>query len=287
MKKRLLSVLLIGLLSTTILGCNIKNPNSKNDTNKTETKEEKDDTKVTKEEAFTTVPEDNIVPEFVKSQYEKEDEVLDDFLEVYNALVRDVKSENYENVQKKLHLENASYNSTCQEIHDCNPDFYSGFAQFLLFTSAGSSSSDMSNLSKEMIKMAQDYIAYTLQKEKNDVVLAPEFAKLDPQKYVQKYLKENNIEIKNIGYPQDWTSIHIGSGSTILRMEVIIEGTQDGEEFSVTKQYDFHFTAADDLRAGGEFRYKNCVALIAVTDSCFKEEKYGDYQVDKFLELVK
>lgn len=279
MKKRILSVLLIGLLSTTVLGCNTKNSSSNSNIDKTEIK-------VTKEEAFETVPEDNIMPKFVYERYQKNEELLKDYEILVTGLFADNKDvEGLEETAKKYNIDiNAK---KCIDAYNCNPDFYKGLVQYAMARLVDQT--EMSNFTKQMVLQAQNYLAYTLMGEKNDVVLAPEFKELNPKEYIQKYLKDNDIEITNIVYPQDWTELYFGAGSNVMGMEVTIEGTQNGKEFNVTKLYNFHYTCKQDIREGASIRLDDSVAIIGVTDNCFKTDykKYNNFNVETFLNTVK
>lgn len=273
-KKKFLTILMASMLIVgTLGGCSVSNPVSS-------TKIE-----VKKENAFDTVPENKLVPKFVTERYKKNDELRGDYETITQGIIFGNETENLEEVKSKLGINAEPLKYTLKGLYEDNKDFYSGFAHYI--TTKSVNPSEATKYANEMLLIAQDYLANTLMGEENEVSLAPEFKELEPEKYVKKYLKENDIEITNVVYPQRWNNIHIGVGSTIIDGKVTIEGTQKGKKFRVEKIYNFHFTATEDIRTGGNVKYEKCHALIGVTDNCFDTETINTFLVDKLLKLSK
>lgn len=261
MKKRILSLLLVGAAMISLFtGCGKATKGEESiSTNSSEKVE------VVREDAFETIPENALIPEFIKSRYVNNDELLKDYRHFYIAMWCADKffTEEEQAVLDKYGLSRDV--STLKESYDKNPEFYEGAINYVMTTRM----KDVERVPymKELIVKAQDYLANTLLDEQNELDLSKEFKELNPEAFVKKYLKSNKIEIINVVFPQDLSGIFFRAGTTILSLEVTIEGEQDGIKFSKTKMYDFHFAASEDIRTGSDLRVLDNAEIMAVTDT--------------------
>lgn len=258
-KKRLLSLVLVGILSLGVfVGCG-KGESASNGSASSGKVE------VVEQKAFESIPETALIPEFVKSRYENSEELLNDY-ETYMLTFYASEEHRPENAQEFMDKYGLTLDvSTVKDTQQQNPEFYEGVVSYAIAKT--NKQDQMMPYVNSMITEAQNYLAVSLLGEKSEVKLADEFKSLKPIDFAQKYLKKNNIEITNVVFPQEMKGFFVGAGTNILALEVTIEGTQDGERFSETKMYDFHFAASKDLREGADLTRNNNIELMAVTDS--------------------
>lgn len=221
-----------------------------------------------KETAFETVPENALIPDYVKSRYVKEAELLEDYSTFQVAFwgADGLENPRQDEVLKRygLSLDITKF----KEVRDQNPEFVEGAIPFVLATSR--KQTEMMPFVDEMIVKAQDYLKNSLLGEENQLDMSKEFQQLKPVEFVQNYLKKNNINITNVVLPDDMKHFHIGSGTNVVGLEFTVEGTQDGKEFTKTIKNDFHFAASQDLRDGADLRGTDNMSLMAVTSSAFE-----------------
>lgn len=273
-KKRILSIVLAGIMSMGIfVGCGKSEEGSKGDTSQTTTKVD-----VVKESAFETVPENKLVPKYVKDAMANDESIIKDFSTFFDYYILEKQVDGHEELVKKYNLPKLEDTEHVRDLQKANPEFYNFAVTHVL--AAGQKELETAKYAKSLNSMAQDYIANTLMGEDVEVKMAKEFKELNPQKQVKKYLKENKIEIENIIYPQEYENFHMGKGVNIMSLKFIIEGKQDGKSFSKEKVYDFYFIASEDIRNGADWRKENNCEIIAVTDTINEDP-------EKFLEITK
>lgn len=277
-KKRLLSLILVSALSVSMLvGCG-KSEEGKSDkgTKNTATISKVD---VKEEKAFETIPENNLIPNYIKKHYSTYEESIEDYKTYLKLFLFNEEPENAQEFLDKYGISRDIESIT--DVSKINPDFYEGAITYAISTTY--ESSKRMNYIHDMKDQVHKYIGASLAGDKTDVKLAKEFEELEPIKYVQKYLKKNNIEITNITYPTTMKTLDLGP-TTIIELPFTIEGTQDGKSFSETKNYNFYFVSSEDIRNGADARYEDNIELMAVTDSVFDDMKFNLEKVQSLYE---
>ena len=249
-KRKLLSCLLIGLLSFTLVACGDKPTGGDNGSNGGSTSSGKVD--VIKEEAFTTLPEQQLATEYLKEYLKGGDALYKDGV-AFKELYWDNK--NNPDLISKYNLKvqvGGKYDLI--DAYNDNKELYTiaiNYNEHGLNTDK-TSAVDFAN--KGLMPMVQNYISDVWMDNKDgDYRLSPEFNNLNPKKHFQKYLKENKIEIKDIKYPTNANGLEKVAGSTVMNVPIYIKGTQNGKEFTKNINVDFYFVVNEDYRKGTSF----------------------------------
>lgn len=140
---------------------------------------------------------------------------------------------------------------------------------------------DIYNLNSKLYNVAINFKTFGLNCEKTDIVLSL-ISKTTSKKHVQNYLKENRIEISKIIYPTSTNGFESISGSAVMNVPVIIEGKQDGKDFSKKVNLDFYFVVTNSLRTGTpEETSPSTFEIMGVNISSDKKELNGyNYHFD-------
>ena len=242
-KKQLISILLISVLALSVVGCG-------NTANKTEESTDKQVvTEVVKEEAFTTIPEEKLVTDFMKTKLSHEDSFMNDSIGFVNLYVNDkVDSE----LIKKYNLEyDPKVVYETKDLHQKYSELYE-VGKTRLYTSFHLQKDDNDGfVNKQLGGQIVNYLSDVWKNEKTDgYYLSPEFKELNPKDTLKKYLKENNIEIKEITYPTTVTGFNYVPGADVATVKITLKGTQNKKEFEKTLALDFYFAASEEIRNG-------------------------------------
>ena len=248
-KRKLLSCLLIGLLSFTLVACGDKPTGGDNGSSGGSTSSGKVD--VIKEEAFTTLPEQQLATEYLKEYLKGGDALYKDGV-AFKQLYWDDKVD--QAFMDKYNLKQFEGEYLLKDIYELNSKLYTvaiNYNEHGLNADA-TSASDFAN--KGLMPMVQNYLSDVWMDNKDgDYRLSPEFNNLNPKKHFQKYLKENKIEIKDIKYPTTANGLEKVAGATVMNVPIYIKGTQDGKEFTKNINVDFYFVVNEDYRKGTSF----------------------------------
>lgn len=227
------------------------------------------------------IAENIIIPSFVTSRYSNYSSLVKDYVSGINTFMNDkndtdfINKYGYQDIVKKDKC-------TCKDVQEVNPEFYEGFSTFLYFRSFDGFKHV--TIGNSYLLQIQNYLQDTLLDEKNDgYTLSEDFLKLKPKKVVQDYLKENKIKITDIKYPDKRKCFDTtGAGTSMLTVDVPIEGTKDGKPFNETIRYDFHFVVSKDLREGAAIDWNNLDKgeIMAVTNS-FYSDTIGGFDYEK------
>ena len=241
--KRLLSILLISTVALTAIGCS----NTKKGTDETTT--QSTSTEVTKEKAFTTIPENKLVEDFVNGSKLHDKTLLNDGVSYINLYFND-KMDN--DLIKKYSLEydpNKKYK--LEDLHSNNSELYEIGINTLYTQFYTNNNQYDSFINTTLGKQAVNYLADVWMNEKSDGYnLSDEFKEKNPKDTFQKYLKENNIKITNITYPSQMTNYTILTGSNMVTAHVTVKGTQNKKTFEEELSVDFYFIPSKDIRTG-------------------------------------
>lgn len=278
---KILSILMATIVSLGVLvGCGEKD-NSKVDANNPQIEQEENQEPFT---PFDKLPENKIVPEWVKSKYANYEETVsnyDKFFEIFWHENDDKEFREKHGFTDDLLAENYDVAS----IQKANPEMYEGAIISALIGSI--KMGETLDATNEMMLEIQNYLAATLLQDKNeDYHLAPEFKELKPIETVKKYTESNKIEISEVNFPTDYKNMRICAGTMILTVDVGIIGTVDGEDFDISIPYDIHFVPREDLREGAVHRKTDFLSIMAVTSSV----PYGTdskFDCEYFFDLMK
>lgn len=246
-KRKLLSCLLIGLLSFTLVACGDKPTGGDNGSSGGSTSSGKVD--VIKEEAFTTLPEQQLATEYLKEYLKGGDALYKDGV-AFKQLYWDDKDN-----QDLISKYNLSYEKgkvyELSELNSINSKLYTTAINYNYHGLNTDKTSPVDFANKGLMPMVQNYISDVWMDNKDgDYRLSPEFNNLNPKKHFQKYLKENKIEIKDIKYPTAANGLEKVAGATVMNVPIYIKGTQDGKEFTKNINVDFYFVVNEDIRKG-------------------------------------
>ena len=278
-KRKLLSCLLIGLLSFTLVACGDKPTGGDNGSSGGSTSSGKVD--VIKEEAFTTLPEQQLSTEYLKEYLKGGDALYKDGVAFEKLYWSD--KDNPELISKyNLSYEKGKvYKFT--ELKEINEKLYTTAINYNYHGLNAEATSSVDFANKGLMPMVQNYISDVWMDNKDgDYRLSPEFNNLNPKKHFQKYLKENKIEIADITYPTIANGVERISGATVINVPIKIEGTQDGKGFSKDINIEIYFTVSKEIREGGEYdsRDKN-FEIMGVNLSSDKKDLNGfNYKFD-------
>lgn len=242
-KKQIISILLISTLVLSVAGCgNAESKGGENASQQTAVE-------VVKEEAFTTIPEEKLVTNYIKTKLSQEDSFEQDSIDFINLYINDKVDKS---LISKYNLEydpKTVYKLT--DLHSKYPElFESGITRlYTLFYQQTYGQNEFVN--KKLLKKINGYLSDVWNNEKNnDYILAKEFSEKNPKETFQKYLLENKIEVKNITYPTFVTGFNFVPGADVATVKVTIKGIQDKESFEKNLAVDFYFSPSDEIKNG-------------------------------------
>ena len=195
------------------------------------------------------MPEQQLVTDYLKEYLQGRDELYQDGFSFENLYWSD--KENNELIEKY----NLSYEKEkiykFKELKEMNENLYI----VAINSNYHGLNCDLTNpvtfANKGLMPMVQNYLSDIWEDNKDgEYKLSPEFEQLNPKKHVQKYLKENKIELTEVVYPTKANGLEQISGATVMNVTVTFKGTQDGKEFSKTLNLDFYFVVNQNLRNG-------------------------------------
>lgn len=225
--KKLIGCLLIGLLTFSLVGCGNK-------------------VKVAKEDAFTTIPEQKLVTDYLVENLKNNDEFFKDgktFSDLYFGGLNDTDliSKYSLNVEKgKVYSKKESYN--------INSKLFNLSQNFIMSNNGGN---PVTLAKKDLLPQIQNYLSDVWENKKDgDYSLSPEFKEKNSKEYFQKYLKENKIEITKITYPDTAKQFTRLAGCNVSTVIITIEGTQNKKAFTKELGLDFYFVAPVVVREG-------------------------------------
>lgn len=241
---RILSILLVSSLVFTAEGCG-KSTNTSVTDNKNTTSNES----VKKELAFSTIPENNLVEDYVKESSLQDKELLHDGIAYINLYFSDkmddalIKKYNLEyDPNKKYKLEDLYSNH--QNLYEIGIN--SLYTQF--YTKNNEYESFINN---SLGKQTVNYLSDVWMNEKSDGYnLSDEFKDKNPKEVFQKYLKDNNIKITNITYPSKVTEYRALTGANYITVDTTVKGTQNNKDFEKTLELQFYFVPSKEIRIG-------------------------------------
>ena len=271
-KRKLLSCLLIGLLSFTLVACGDKPTSGDGGSNGGTTSSGK--VEVVKEEAFTTLPEQQLATEYLKEYLKGGNELYQDGIK-FKELYWDDKVD--QGFMDKYNLKQFEGDYSIKDIYNLNNKLYATSINTLISSGNINESDTVTFANKTLMPLIQNYISDVWMDNKDgDYRLSTEFNNLNPKKHFQKYLKENKIEIKDIKYPTTANGLERISGATLINVPVYIKGTQDGKEFTKDINIDIYFTVSKEIREGRKYDIndKN-FEIMGVSISSDKNEQTG------------
>lgn len=242
-KKQLISILLISVLALSVVGCG----NTANKTGESTDKQVAVD--VVKEEAFATIPEEKLVTDFMKTKLSHEDSFMNDSIGFVNLYVNDKVDSD---LIKKYNLEyDPKVVYETKDLYEKYSELYE-VGKTRLYTSFHLQKDDNDGfVNKQLGVQIVNYLSDVWKSEKTDgYYLSLEFKALNPKDTFKKYLKENNIEIKEITYPTTVTGFNYVPGADVATVKITLKGTQNKKEFEKTLALDFYFAASEEIRNG-------------------------------------
>lgn len=242
-KRKIISTLLVSLLALSVIGC------GKIENKTVESTDKQAATDVVKEEAFTTVPEEKLVTDYIKKSLSHEDSFVEDAAKFSNLYINDTMDND---LIKKYNLEyDPKIVYKAEDLHTKYPELFEAGRTRLYTAFHEKQEGDDVFVNKKLGKQIIAYISDIWKDEKNtDYVLAKDFEKLNPKDNFKKYLKENKIEIKEITYPTFVTGFNIVPGADVATVKVTLKGTQNKKEFEKTLTLDFYFSPNDQIKNG-------------------------------------
>ena len=244
--KNILSYLLIGLVSFSLVSCGDKSNNGNGDKNTNG-----ENVSVVKEEAFTTMPEQQLVTDYLKEYLQGGDQLYQDGVNFKKLYWDDVVNEGLISKYDLSYEQGKIYD--LNELYAINPKLYSVAINFIKHGVNCDLTDSVTFANKGLMPMVQNYLSDIWEDNKEgEYKLSPEFEQLNPKKHVQKYLKENKIKLTEIVYPTKANGLEKISGATVMNVTVTFKGTQNGKEFSKTLNLDFYFVVTKEIRNGFE-----------------------------------
>lgn len=244
--KRIISILLIGAMALTVVGCGNSKKGAENNKSQSSTSA---DTTVTKEEAFTTIPENKLVEDYVKNPSLQDKTLLQDG-EHFLMLYYNDKPDN--DLIKKYNLDytkDVVYKST--DIANKYPELFEIGMNSLYTQMHEDKETTDTFLNKTLGTQIINYLSNVWMNEKNDgYSLADEFKEKNPKDTFQNYLKDNNIKISNITYPEVVKEYKKLTGTDYVSVNVTIKGTQNKKDFEKKIRVGFYFVPNKDIRMG-------------------------------------
>lgn len=242
-RKQIISILLSITLALSVVGCG-------NVTNKgEESVSQRIEADVTKEEAFTTIPEEKLVTDYMKKQLAHDVSFIEDGNQFINLYFFD-KQPTDSTLISRYGLEyNTQTIYNAKDLHSKYADLYDAGMTTLYTQLHIKNETGDKFVNNKLIKQIVGYLSDIWNSQKNDdYVLAEEFKEKNPNETFQKYLKENDIEIKDITYPTFVTGFNYVVGADVATVKVNIKGTQNKKEFEKTFALDFYFAPSKDIR---------------------------------------
>lgn len=278
-KRKIISILLVSVLALTAIGC------GKTENKTVESTDKQAVTDVVKEEAFTTVPEEKLVTDYMKKSLSHDISFVVDGAKFSNLYVNDTVDND---LIKKYNLEyDPKVIYKTEDLHSKYPELYEAGVTKLFTMFHIQKESDDVFVNKKLGKQISSYISDVWKGEKNtDYVLAKDFEKLKPKDIFQTYLKENKIEIKEIIYPTFVTGFNDVPGAEVATVKVTIKGTQNKKEFEKTVALDFYFAPNDEIKNGHKKDDKlsdkdfEIISVSTGTVPADKFDKYFDYDIN-------
>lgn len=242
-KRKIISILLVSVLALSAIGCG----NAVSKGGESTSKETVVD--VVKEEAFTTIPEEKLVTDYMKTKLSHEASFMKDGIDFTDLYTNDT---SHPELIKKYNLEydpKVVYKG--EDLHSKYSELFET-GETRLFTSFHLQKDDDDGfVNKQLGKQITEYLSDVWENKKADgYYLSPEFKALNPKDAFQKYLKENKIEIKEITYPTFVTGFNYIPGADVATIKVTVKGNHDKKEFEKTLALDFYFAASQEIRNG-------------------------------------
>lgn len=268
--KKILSYLLIAILSFSLVSCVDKSNNGNDGGNTNGGK-----VSVVKEEAFTTMPEQQLATDYLKEYLTGGDELYQEGMKFFNLYWKDEVDQEFMDKYNLKYEKDKVYNLI--DAYNDNNKLYTIAINSNMHGLNCDLTSVITFANKGLMPMVQNYLSDIWEDNKDgEYKLSPEFEKLNPKKHVQKYLKENKIELIEIIYPTKANGLEQISGSTVMNVPVVFKGKQDGKEFSKTINLDFYFVVNNDLRTGNpEDTSPNNFEIMGVNISSDTKELNG------------
>lgn len=244
-KKQIISILLTIALAVSVSGCG--NAASKGG----ESTSQQTAADIVKEEAFTTIPEEKLVTDYMKDNLSGED-MLQDGIDFINLYYFDKSNSGTDKLISKYNLDyvpKATY--TGAGLYSKYPKLFQiGITR--LFANIHEKKESIDTLvNSKLGTQIVNYLSDAWMNEANDKYsLAPEFKEKNPKEIFQKYLKENKINITDIHYPAIASGFNYVAGANVSTVKVTIKGIQDKKPFEKTLALDFYFVANKDIRTG-------------------------------------
>ena len=276
-KRKIISILLVSLLALSVIGC------GKVENKTVENTDKQAVTDVVKEEAFTTIPEEKLVTDYMKTKLKYDRPFINDGNEFINLYFFDVQPTD-KTVITRYNLEyDAKKTYDAKELHNKYADLYDTGMNALYTQAHIKNETDDTFVNKKLGGQIVSYLSDIWKNEKTDgYTLAPEFKVLSPKDAFKEYLKENKIEIKELTYPTFVTGFNAVVGANVATVKVTIKGIQNKKEFEKTLALDFYFAPSEKIR--------NCDKLnekIDDTDFEIMAVSTGTVPADKFKTFFK
>lgn len=245
--KRILSILLISTIALTSMGCS----NTKNVADKQAVQASQSTiTEVTKEEAFTTIPENKLVEDFVKDPKLQDKTLLQDGIAFNNLYGADKPNDELIAKYNLDYEPNTVYELT--DLYDKYPELFQ-IGMNSLFTQFHTNKDGYDTfIQKTLGSQIVNYLSDVWMNEKSgDYNLSDEFKEKNSKETFQKYLKENNIKITDIAYPEHISGYSVITGGNKVTAKVTVKGTQNKKAFETEQLYvDFYFVPSKEIRTG-------------------------------------
>lgn len=243
--KRILSILLISTLALTAVGCG--KSSKTNDENVIQTSTQS--ATVNKEEAFTTIPENNLVDDYVKDPSLQDKALLKDGIAFNNLYGADKPNPELISKYNLDYAPNTGYALT--DLYKKYPVLFQ-IGMNSLFTQFHTDTDGYETfINKTLGTQTVNYLSDVWMNKKNDGYnLADEFKDKNPKEVFQKYLKDNNIKITDMTYPSKVTEYKALTGANYITVDATVKGTQNKKDFENTLELQFYFIPSKDIRTG-------------------------------------
>lgn len=245
--RKVLRLMSLGLLLImSISGCNNGINNKVN-----ETKEIKQE-KVGIEEVFTTIPEESLATEYLKTKMSKESSFIDDGSHFINLYFFDITTDSTQDLISKYNLNYSkdvvfSAKDLCSQYRDLYDVGMTALYNQIHVNGETGETFVNEKLKNQII----NYIVDVWMNEENaDYALADEFKEKNPKEVVQNYLKENKITITDITYPKLVTGFNYQPGLDIATVKITMKGEIDKTKFEKNVALDFYFAPSEEIRNG-------------------------------------
>lgn len=243
--KRVLSILLISTIALTAVGCGKSTKTGDENVIKTSTQS----VTVNKEEAFTTIPENNLVDDYVKDPSLQDKALLKDGIAFNNLYGADKPNDALIAKYNLDYKPNTGYELT--DLYKKHPVLFQ-IGMNSLYTQFHTDTDGYETfINKTLGEQTVNYLADVWMNNKNDGYnLADEFKEKNPKEVFQKYLKDNNIKITNMTYPSKVTEYKALTGANYITADLTVKGTQNKKDFEKTLELQFYFVPSKDISTG-------------------------------------